>query len=119
MLWIYTKIVSKIYIFRITKIVKETVRAFVLFNLYIYKYAISVFFLPTGPCKARVAERHLGAAGRPCSHFKSFAPRDASSRVPEEGGSPEVTRSRFLLLFSWGISPDYECKFGFAFIYLY
>ena len=34
-----------------------------------------------------------------------------SSRVPEEGGSPEVTRSRFLLLFSWENSQDYKCQY--------
>ena len=30
----------------------------------------------------------------------SHAPKDASLRVPEAGGSPEVTRSRTFLLFS-------------------
>ena len=69
----------------------------------------------SGPRKAREAVKHFGAAGTPHSHAKPFVrylfsvndvvdrciylsissgPRDASSREPEAGGSPEDTRSR-------------------------
>ena len=82
----------------------------------------------SGPRKAREAVKHFGAAGTPHSHAKPFVrylfsvnddvldrciylsissgPRDASSREPEAGGSPEDTRSRMSASVSLSLCVD-------------